>query len=78
MEEVKATVSDIRTKEQIDAEYSQYAVLLGDRQFKISMLQLEAHELHNKMVPLLKEAQALGQIKKAPDPEVIPKDTVAS
>lgn len=45
----------MRTLQQIDQDYTQYATLYGDRVFKISHLQAEVKELHDKMLTLNKE-----------------------
>jgi len=48
----------MRTRKEIDSEYSVLAQLYGDRVFKASMMQAEIKELHEKLTMLAKEPAA--------------------
>jgi len=59
----------MRTRKEIDSEYSVLAQLYGDRVFKASMMQAEIKELHEKLTALAKEPAA-PPIPEAPDPAI--------
>lgn len=48
----------LRTQAQINEEYTQCALALGDKQFKVELAQAEIKELKKKMLVLAKEKPA--------------------
>lgn len=48
-----------RSRQEIDAEYTKCAANLGDRLFKMKLMDLEARQIQEKMCALIQESSAV-------------------
>lgn len=66
IEQPEKTQTAQRTKQDIDQEYSQCAMQLGDKEFKIDTLRRDILKLRNHMTVLLGEALSITQVTPTP------------
>ena len=57
--------NNYRSKEQINQEYNLACATIGDRYFRVGILNNEILELNNKLVALNKEANELEKFEKS-------------
>lgn len=58
-------MENVRTKEQINQDYNLACATIGDRYFRVGILNNEIIELNNKLVELNKEANELAKLEKS-------------